>query len=411
MKVPAEMVCRSCGGKDCESILDLGLQPLANNFLRAEDLGKPEPRFPLHLVVCTACWLMQITETVPAVELFQTYLYFSSYSDAMLDHARQAAERYLKEFSLGRDQLVVEIASNDGYLLQNFVRHGVPCLGIDPAENVAAVARQKGVETIAGFFGNTLAQNLASSQKRADLILGNNVFAHCAGINDFVTGLATLLNRRGRIVLEFPYAVDLVDGNKFDTIYHEHIFYFSLTALQSVFARHGLQVFRVERLDIHGGSLRLFAALRGDFPVEDSVMRMLAGEQTKGVASLAFYQDVARRAASLKGSLLDLLDELKRGGKSIAAYGASAKGNTLLNFLDPPPGSLDFVADRSPYKQGTWTPGLHLPVMGADALAQRRPDYTLLLAWNFAPEILQQQRAYRDAGGKFILPVPNPRIV
>jgi len=411
VKAPAEMVCRSCGGKRCESVLDLGLQPLANNFLRPEDLGQPEPRFPLHLVVCTTCWLMQITETIPPVELFQNYLYFSSYSEAMLEHARIAAERYVTEFSLGHEQLVVEIASNDGYLLQNFIRRGVPCFGIDPAENVAAIAREKGVETIVGFFGLELAKDLARSRNRADLILGNNVLAHCAEINDFVAGLATLLNRRGRIVLEFPYAVDLVEANEFDTIYHEHIFYFSLTALEPVFDRHGLKVFRVERLDNHGGSLRLFAAQRDDFAVEDSVIKLRADERGKGVPDIAFYRDVARRAANLKTSLLDLLRELKAAGKSIAAYGASAKGNTLLNFLAPPLGLLDFVADRSPHKQGTLTPGLHLPVLNADELERRQPDYALLLAWNFAPEILQQQQAYRNAGGKFILPIPEAKIV
>ena len=405
------MACRSCGARRCQSVLDLGLQPLANNFLRLEDLDKPEPRFPLHLVVCTSCWLLQITETVPPVELFQSYVYFSSYSDSMLEHARRAVDRYVDEFSLGRAELVLEIASNDGYLLQYFTRHGVPCFGIDPAANVADAARKKGIETIVGFFGREMAAKLAAAGRCADLILGNNVLAHCPDINDFVAGLAAALKGRGRIVLEFPSAVDLVNGNEFDTVYHEHIFYFSLTALRPVFARHQLEVFRAERLAIHGGSLRLFAAHRDVFPVDDSVTKLLAEEERNGIGRLEFYRDLARRAQCLKNDLAHLLETLKRNGSSIAAYGASAKGSTLLNFLAPPAGLIDFVADRSPHKQGMFTPGLHLPIMPAEALEQRRPEYTLLLAWNLAAEILQQQRNYRDAGGKFVVPVPQAKIV
>ena len=403
--------CRSCGSDQCELVLDLGNQPLANNFLRTEDLDKTEPTFPLLVVVCTSCWLMQITETIPSVELFQQYLYFSSYSDAMLQHVREAAERYVQEFSLGAEHLVVEVASNDGYLLQNFVRRSVPCLGIDPAENVAEVARAKGIETIVGFFGQAMGRELAGGGRRADLILGNNVFAHAPEINDFVAGLAALLKSSGRIALEFPYAVDMVEGNEFDTVYHEHIFYFSLTALQPVFARHHLEIFRVERLPIHGGSLRLFAGHSGDHAVEDSVTTLLIEETAKGVDGLEFYHDVGRQAQRLRDSLGRLMAGLKAKGKSLAGYGASAKGSTLLNFLSPPPGTLDFIADRSPHKRGMFTPGLHIPVVAPEALEQRRPDYTLLLTWNFAAEILQQQQAYRAAGGKFIVPVPHLKVV
>jgi SAM-dependent methyltransferase len=406
-----ESTCRSCGSTGCELILDLGNQPLANNLLRSEDLGRSEPRFPLRVVVCKSCWLMQITETIPSVELFQKYVYFSSYSDAMLRHARQAAERYVSEFSLGANSLVVEIASNDGYLLQNFERFGVPCLGIDPAENVAAVAREKGVETLVGFFGESMAEQLTQKGTEADLILGNNVFAHAPAINDFVAGLKKLLRPGGRIALEFPYGVEMVEGNEFDTVYHEHIFYFSLIALQPVFQRHGLEIFRVERLPIHGGSLRLFASHQGQFPVDDTVEMLLLEETAKGVNDIEFYHDVSRQADRLRTSLKRLLEGIRAQGKSVAAYGASAKGSTLLNFVSPAEGTLDFIADRSPHKHGMLSPGLHIPIVPPEELAQRRPDYTLLLTWNFAAEILEQQRSYREAGGKFIIPVPHARIV
>src|SRR6185369_3072382 len=273
MKLPFQ--CRSCGGSEGALILDLGLQPLANNLLRPEDLAKPEPKFPLRLAVCRSCWLLQILDLVPPVQLFSEYLYFSSFSDLMLRHAREAAGRYLQEFSLGGQSLVVEIASNDGYFLQNFKHAGVPCLGIEPAANIAKVAREKGIETLVEFFGRSIAGRLAESGRRADLILGNNVFAHAPDTNDFVAGLGALVKPDGRIVLEFPYAVDFIEKSEFDTIYHEHVFYFSLTALKPLFERHGLAIFKVERLAIHGGSLRLFAGATGAHPVDPSVPALL----------------------------------------------------------------------------------------------------------------------------------------
>jgi len=296
-------------------------------------------------------------------------------------------------------------------MLQNFARHGVACLRIDPAENIAEVARAKGVETIVGFFGEQMGRQLARDGRGADLILGNNVFAHAPEINDFVAGLAALLKRGGRIALEFPYAVEMVEGNEFDTVYHEHIFYFSLTALLPVFARHDLQIFHVERLPIHGGSLRIFACHRGDELVAESVTLLLVEEAAKGVAERDFYREMTHQAERLKVSLGRLLAGLKANGKSVAGYGASAKGSTLLNFLSPPPGTLEFIADRSPHKQGMFTPGLHIPVVPPEALEEQRPDYTLLLTWNFASEILRQQHAYRAAGGKFIIPVPHLKVV
>lgn len=392
-------------------VLDLGLQPLANNLLRVEDLSKREPKFPLRMAVCQSCWLLQIIELVPPVELFSEYLYFSSFSDAMVQHAERAAARYIQEFGLNRQSLVVEIASNDGYLLQFFQSAQVPCLGIEPAANIAKVAREKGIETLAEFFGSEVASQLQRSGRRADLILGNNVFAHAPNINDFVGGLKTLLAPAGRIVLEFPYALDLLDKGEFDTIYHEHVFYFSLTPLIPLFERHGLSIFHVERLPIHGGSLRIFASHAGEVVTGDSVTSLRQEEARKGVSVLGFYEGFASRVDQIRRALWTLIEEVKAHGKTVAAYGASAKGSTLLNFFGLGREQIDFVVDRSPYKQGRLTPGTHLPIKEPDELLRQKPDYTLLLTWNFAEEILSQQKAYRQQGGRFIIPIPAVTMV
>ncbi len=407
----ASFECRSCGGKNGRLILDLGRQPLANNLLSLTDLEKPEPKFPLRLFVCTDCWLLQIANLVPPVKLFSDYLYFSSFSDAMLRHAQQAAARYQNEFALGPKSFVIEIASNDGYLLKNFIAAQIPCLGIEPAANIAEIARQNGVATVEEFFGAALAEKLKSGDKSADLLLGNNVFAHAPDTNDFVAGLAKLLKPGGRIVLEFPYAVDFIGECEFDTIYHEHIFYFSLTALMPLFARHKLEIFHVERLPIHGGSLRLFAGHPGMHALQDSVARQLEEERQAGIATEDYYEDFAQQATVIKSALVDLLHKLKQEGKFIAAYGAAAKGSTLLNFCGLGREIFEFVADRSTFKQGRFTPGLHIPIVSPERLLERRPDYTLLLTWNFADEILAQQQAYRERGGKFILPIPEVKII
>ena len=408
--------CRSCGTPLGKAVLDLGLQPLANNLPRPEDLtaGRPEPRFPLRLAVCPACWLMQITDIVPPVDLFETYLYFSSFSDALLRHAREAATHHHQAERLGPGSLVVEIASNDGYLLRNFVEAGVPCLGIEPAKNIAAVATQRGIPTLNEFFSLGLARRLASEGRLADLILGNNVFSHVPDTNDFVAGLATLLKPGAVAVLEFPYGCDLVEQLEFDTIYHEHVFYFTLVALTPLFARHGLDVVDVQRLPIHGGSLRLSVAHHGTRPASASVASLLAEERAKGVDAPAYYATFADQVNTLREDLLRLLGTLHAQGASIAAYGASAKGSTLLNFYGIGRQGLDclrFVVDRSTAKQGRLTPGSHLPILPPESLLQQRPDYTLLLTWNFAEEILAQQSAYRSAGGRFIVPLPTVRIL
>ena len=405
--VPFTFQCRSCGGTDGELVLDLGQQPLANNLPRQEDLAKPEPRFPLRMAVCHQCWLLQIVDLVPPVELFSEYLYFSSFSDAMLRHAKTAVERYITDFTLGPQSLAVEIASNDGYLLKNFVEHNVPCLGIEPAANIAKVARERGIDTRVEFFGQAVAQTLVAEGKAADLILGNNVFAHAPDTNDFVAGLGALLKPGGRIVLEFPYAGDFIENCEFDTIYHEHVFYFFLIPLLQLFGRHDLEIFHVERVPIHGGSLRLFAGRAGEQTVRPTVAALREEEETHGVSTEEYYRDYSARADTIRSHVYARLEELHKQGKRVAAYGASAKGSTLLNYVSPDPKWREFVADRSTYKQGRFSPGLHLPIVPAEELLARQPDYCLLLTWNFADEILAQQAEYRERGGKFIVPIPK----
>lgn len=391
-------------------MLDLGHQPLANNLLQAADLSADEPRFPLRVAVCERCWLVQITDLIPPVRLFSDYLYLSSFSETMLRHARVAAQRYIQEFSLRKNSFVVEVASNDGYLLKNFVEAGIPCLGIEPAANIADIARRKGVETEQAFFGRELARKIATARGRANLILGNNVFAHAPDINDFVRGLKELLAPGGRIVLEFPYAADLFAKREFDTIYHEHVFYFFLTPLLVLFPRHGLDMLHVERIPIHGGSLRLFAGHAAESIPAESVLELSQKESRAGVTSWAFYDDFASRVANLQRELSDLLSRLNATGSSIAAYGASAKGSTLLNSMRPPPQGIDFIADRSTEKQGRFSPGLHLPILPPESLLERQPAHTLLLTWNFADEIFAQQAEYIRRGGRFVLPIPDVSI-
>jgi len=403
--------CRSCHSEEIEQVLDLGMQPLANSLLDREQLEKEEERFALGLSVCHNCWLLQIPKLIPPEKLFTEYVYFSSNSDQMLEHARVAALRYIDEFKLNSTNLVAEIASNDGYMLKNFVQAGIPCVGIEPAVNIAKVTQNMGIETIVDFFCSELANKKASQGQQVDLILGNNVFAHAPNTNDFVLGLAKYLKVDGRIVLEFPYAADFIEHGEFDTIYHEHVFYFSLIALQSLFARHDLQIIHCERLSIHGGSLRLFAAHSGRFNVQKSVFDLMGEEQEKGIDTIDYYANFAFQAEKLKSDLNELIKTYQSQGKRIAAYGASAKGSTLLNYLGLTSKDIEFVVDRSPHKQGKFTPGTHLPILAPEELVTRNPDYALLLTWNFANEIIAQQTEFRRSGGKFIIPLPQLRIV
>ena len=405
--------CRACGAADLRPVLDLGRTPLANRLLDPARAADPEPTFPLELVFCPACSLLQITETVPPEVLFADYVYFSSFSDTMVAHAEALAGELLAARRLGPGSLVVEAASNDGYLLQHYLRAGVPVLGIEPAANVAREAVEKrGVRTEVAFFGQDTAARLAARGDRADVFHAHNVLAHVADLNGFVAGVHALLTDDGVAVIEVPYARPFVDHREFDTIYHEHLCYFSLTALDRLFRRHRLVIRQASVVPIHGGSLRIVAG-RGDLaePASGSAAALLAEEQAVGLDRGDYYTRFAADVERLKGVLVGLLADLKAAGRTVAAYGASAKGSTLLNYFGIGRGVLDFVADRSTVKQGKLCPGTRLPIVGPDELVRRRPDYCLLLTWNFADEILRQQAAYRAAGGRFVVPVPDVRVV
>jgi SAM-dependent methyltransferase len=393
------------------AVLSLGRTPLANALLDEAALGRPEPTFPLDVVVCPACDLMQILDAVPPEQLFREYCYFSSYSDTMLRHAADLAGRLVADRKLGPGSLVVEAASNDGYLLRNYQRAGVRVLGIEPAWNVARHAEAAGVPTRDEFFTATYARQLAAKGLRADVFHAHNVLAHVPDLNGFLRGVRTVLAPGGVAVVEVPYVKDLLDDCEFDTIYHEHLFYFSLTALVRAFHRNGLVVADVERVPIHGGSLRVFAAARGTTSPGPAVEELLAEEQGWGVGTAAPYREFAERVGQIKEGLRSLVGGLKAAGHRVAAYGASAKGTTLLNYCGIGRETLDFVVDRSPVKQGRYTPGTRLRIEPPEALVRELPEYTLLLAWNFADEVLSQQAEYRRRGGRFVIPVPVPRVV
>lgn len=410
--------CRSCGAGGLEMILSLGRTPLANSLLTVQQLANPEETYPLDLVFCPACALVQIPQTVAPEKLFREYLYFSSFSDTMLNHAETLAERITKSRHLDGQSLVVEIASNDGYLLQYYKRAGVRVLGIEPAVNIARVAREeRGIATLCEFFDAGLAGRLKANGERADVVHANNVLAHVADLNGFVSGLQVLLKDDGIAIIEVPYVKEMIDRCEFDTIYHEHLCYFSLTALDQLFRRHELLIADVELLPIHGGSLRIFVHQKAALSVEDKqesssrVQQMLAEELQWGVGKTEFYQGFAAKVESLRRQLVQTLAELKARGKGIAAYGASAKGSTLLNYFGIGRETIDFVADRSPIKQGLYTPGTHLPIYAPEKLLEAMPDYVLLLTWNFASEILAQQAEYRHRGGRFIIPIPEVSVV
>jgi SAM-dependent methyltransferase len=405
--------CRSCGSTRLSLVLSLGATPLANSLLTADDLDRLEPRFPLDLVFCENCSLVQITETVPPEQLFRSYLYFSSFSETMLAHARELSARFRRDLSLGAASLVVEVASNDGYLLQYYKQAGIPVLGIEPAENVAKVAiEQRGIPTLSEFFGVGLARTLATEGKRADVLHANNVLAHVADLPGFVEGIREVLADEGMAALEFPYLGEMIARCEFDTIYHEHLCYFSLGALVHLFERTGLKAIDVEAIPIHGGSLLLTVARASSKRApQPSVAALLNEEQARGMNGLDFYRGFARQVTTLKDELRGLLSRLKREGHHIGAYGAAAKGSTLLNTFGIGTETVDFVVDRSPHKQGLFMPGVRIPIGPPTLLAEKMPSFALLLTWNFAEEILAQQAEYRSKGGKFIVPLPVVRVI
>ncbi len=403
--------CRSCGAGDLSPIVSLGEMPLANSYLRPEDATKPEPRYPLDLVRCRACQLVQITCTVPPEVLFRDYLYLSSYSTTMLEHAEKLVTRLVAERKLGAGSLAAEVASNDGYLLQYYVKAGVPVLGIEPARNVAEIARGKGVRTVEEFFDATLAERLRADGPAADVIHANNVLAHVANLNGFVEGFRVLLSDNGVIVSESPYLADFLRKVEFDTIYHEHLCYYSLTALDQLFRRHQLVIEDCEHVAIHGGTLRIFARHAKVARPTERVTKLLAEEQSWGVATELPYAAFAVGIEQVKTDVVALVRKLRAEGRRICAYGAAAKGTVLLNACGLGAADLDFVCDKNPLKQGRLMPGVHVPIVAPSHLAESNADYCLLLAWNVADEIRRSETKFVARGGKFIVPIPKVEIL
>jgi hypothetical protein len=413
LRITPTATCRFCGEPLSNTVVDLGMSPLCESYLRADQLNQMEPFFPLHVYVCQRCWLVQLEQYVSAEDIFTEYAYFSSFSDSWVEHAREYTEKMIDRFELGDRSQVVELASNDGYLLQWFVKAGIPALGIEPAANVAAAAEERGVPTLVRFFGRELGRELAGDGRRADLLLGNNVLAQVPDLNDFVGGMKTLLATRGVLTMEFPHVLRLIDENQFDTIYHEHFSYFSLHTTRTMFRAHGLDVFDVEQIPTHGGSLRVYARHIDDTskPITPAVEQVLREEVVFGLTNVERYAGFAAQVTETKRGILELLIDLKRQGKRIAGYGAPGKGNTLLNFCGIRTDFLDFTVDRSGYKQGRFTPGTHIPIFEPDEIMRQRPDYVFILPWNVKDEIMAQMAGIRDWGGRFIVPIPEARIL
>ena len=406
------LACRFCGSLLEHTFVDLGVSPLANSYLTEEQLNKMEPFYPLKAYVCGSCFLVQLPAYESPERIFGEYAYFSSYSDSWLAHARDYTEMMLDRYPVGTKDLVIEIASNDGYLLRYFQARGINVLGIEPAKNVAEAARKAEIPTLVEFFGADLANRLVNEGKKADLLIGNNVLAHVPALNDFVSGMKTVLAPSGIITMEFPHLMRLIDENQFDTIYHEHFSYFSLITVEKVFARHGLVLFDVKELPTHGGSLRIFARNAEDAsrPVNARVMELMAREHAYGLKDLDYYRTSGSRVKEKKRDILEFLIRLKREGKSIAGYGAPAKGNTLLNYCWIRTDFIEYTVDRNPHKQGCFLPGSQIPVLPPEKVRETRPDYLLILPWNLKDEIMGQMGHIREWGGKFAVLIPEVEV-
>ncbi|MGE3841515.1 MAG: methyltransferase domain-containing protein [Vicinamibacterales bacterium] len=403
--------CRGCGALLRTSFVDLGMSPLCESYVSADRLDAMEAFYPLHVLVCDACLLVQLSEYVAPTEIFSEYAYFSSFSSSWLAHCRHYVEEVTTRYALTRESVVIEVASNDGYLLQYFHERGIPVLGIEPAANVAKVAEAKGIPTRVEFFGRAAADRLVASGYQADLVVGNNVLAQVPDLNDFVGGLARVMKADGVLTLEVPHLLTLIDGNQFDTIYHEHFSYFSLFALEQVLERHGLMVVDVEELATHGGSLRIHVRHADRrWTIGAGLEKVRADESRAGMTRLEGYAGFAKRVEETKRALLQVLIDLKQCGKTVVGYGAPGKGNTLLNYCGIRTDFIDFVVDRNPYKQGRFLPGTHIPIRRPEDLDRARPDYVLILPWNLKTEIMEQLAHIRAWGGAFIVPIPRAEI-
>lgn len=405
-------LCRLCDLPLHHTFVDLGMSPPCESFLPANKIDEMESYYPLHAFICDECFLVQLQEYVTPENIFEEYAYFSSFSDSWISHAREYCEAAIKRFQLGRESFVVELASNDGYLLQHLLARDIPILGIEPAVNVAKVAIDKGIPTVTKFFGRTLAAEMAAAGKHADLIIGNNVLAQVPDLNDFVGGMKMLLKPTGTITLEFPHIARLIAENQYDTIYHEHFSYFSLITIEHMASRHDLKVFDVEEIPTHGGSLRVYLT-HADNPIGRGarVAALRDREITAELDRIETYTAFAEAARRSKRNLLSFLITLKEAGKSICAYGAPGKGNTLLNYCAIGTDFIDFAVDRNPYKHGRFTPGMHIPIKPVEEIALARPDYVLILPWNLKKEIVTQMSYVGDWGGKFIVPIPQVSII
>lgn len=408
-----EQKCRFCRTALTDTVVDLGMSPLSNSYLTAEKLNVRESFYPLHAYVCSKCFLVQLEEFESPDAIFSDYAYFSSYSDTWLAHARRYTEMMRERFAMTADDLVVEIASNDGYLLQYFKESGINVLGVEPAANVASVARKKGITTISEFFGVELAQRLCDEGVKAKLLLGNNVLAHVPDINDFVAGMKIILEKDGIITMEFPHLLKMMAERQFDTIYHEHFSYLSFSTVEEIFVAHGLKMFDVEEVSTHGGSLRIYACHVecSGYEETERVTEMRHKEKKFGLKEIRTYSEFAEKVKLLKFELLEMLVGLKKQGKMIAGYGAPAKGNTLLNYCGIRTDFIEYTVDRSPHKQGKYLPGTHIPILKPDNIRETKPDYLLILPWNLKEEIMGQMDYIREWGGKFIVAIPKTEVL